>query len=93
MLFALQSFLAMQEPTSPIHPPSDSTPTTDPASADELVGEVYDELRQLARQLVVRFRTGQTLQPTVLVHEAYLKLAKQAGSETHTDRRQNRRTR
>jgi len=73
----------MQEPASPIHPPSDSfsTPSTDPAGADELVGEVYDELRQLARQLVVRFRPGQTLQPTVLVHEAYLKLAKQKGGK------------
>lgn len=73
----------MQEPTSPIHPPSDASPTcsTDPAGADEFVGEVYDELRALARHLVVRFRPGQTLQPTVLVHEAYLKLAKQAGGK------------
>jgi RNA polymerase sigma factor (TIGR02999 family) len=36
---------------------------------------VYDELRRLADQLLGRARGSHTLQPTALVHEAYLKLA------------------
>ena len=35
---------------------------------------VYDELRRLARQRMARERPGQTLQPTALVHEAYMRL-------------------
>jgi RNA polymerase sigma factor (TIGR02999 family) len=36
---------------------------------------VYDRLRQLARRHLARERAGHTLQPTALVHEAYLRLA------------------
>jgi RNA polymerase sigma factor (TIGR02999 family) len=35
---------------------------------------VYDELRYLARRLMAREAPGQTLGPTALVHEAYLRL-------------------
>jgi RNA polymerase sigma factor (TIGR02999 family) len=42
---------------------------------DELLPVVYQELRQLAAQKLSRERPGQTLQPTALVHEAYLRLA------------------
>jgi RNA polymerase sigma factor (TIGR02999 family) len=42
---------------------------------DELLPVVYQELRQLAAQRLSRERPGQTLQPTALVHEAYLRLA------------------
>ena len=35
---------------------------------------VYEELRELARAKMARERPGQTLQPTALVHEAYLRL-------------------
>ena len=38
---------------------------------------VYDELRGLARRYLARERQGHTLQPTALVHEAYLRLAAQ----------------
>ena len=38
----------------------------------ELVPLMYDELRQVARRLLSRERQGSTLQPTALVHEAYL---------------------
>jgi RNA polymerase sigma factor (TIGR02999 family) len=38
---------------------------------------VYDELRRIARNQVRRERPGQTLQPTALVHEAYLRLVDQ----------------
>ena len=42
--------------------------------ADELLPLVYDELRALARARVAREAPGQTIQATVLVHEAYLRL-------------------
>src|SRR5262249_13990234 len=40
--------------------------------APELLPEVYAELRRLAVALTTRLRPGQPLQPTPLVHEAYL---------------------
>ncbi|HVH27370.1 MAG TPA: ECF-type sigma factor [Vicinamibacterales bacterium] len=43
--------------------------------ADELAGQVYQELRRLAAAYMRRERPGQTLQATALVHEAYLRLA------------------
>jgi len=43
-------------------------------AADELLPLVYAELRRLARARMARLRPGQTLQPTDLVHEAYLRL-------------------
>src|SRR4051794_28416102 len=46
----------------------------DPLAADELLPLVYDELRRLAAQRLVRENPGQTLQATALVHEAYLRL-------------------
>jgi RNA polymerase sigma factor (TIGR02999 family) len=45
----------------------------DRASAD-LLPVVYDELRRLAANLLNREAPGQTLQPTALVHEAYVRL-------------------
>src|SRR5262249_18317845 len=42
--------------------------------ADQLLPLVYDELRKLAAQKLTREKPGQTLQPTALVHEAYLRL-------------------
>ena len=41
---------------------------------NELIPLVYDELRGLAAVHLARERPGQTLQPTALVHEAYLRL-------------------
>lgn len=43
-------------------------------ATEALLPVVYDELRRLAAALMSRERPGQTLQPTALVHEAYLKL-------------------
>jgi RNA polymerase sigma factor (TIGR02999 family) len=43
-------------------------------ASEELLPLVYDELRQLARARMARETPGQTLQPTALVHEAYLRL-------------------
>lgn len=50
----------------------------DRASAEELLPHVYDELRQMARRYLSRERPGHTLQPTALVHEAYIKLVDQS---------------
>jgi RNA polymerase sigma factor (TIGR02999 family) len=45
--------------------------------ADELLPLVYDELRRRAAAYMRRERNNHTLQPTALVHEAYMKLATQ----------------
>jgi RNA polymerase sigma factor (TIGR02999 family) len=46
----------------------------DPHAAEQLLRLVYDELRQLAIAKLAREKPGQTLQPTALVHEVYLRL-------------------
>ncbi len=46
----------------------------DPVAADELLPLVYHELRKLAAHRMANESPGQTLQPTALVHEAYLRL-------------------
>lgn len=49
-----------------------------PQATEELLPLVYDELRRLAARKMASERPGHTLQPTALVHEAYLRLG---GSE------------
>jgi RNA polymerase sigma factor (TIGR02999 family) len=46
----------------------------EPSAAEQLLPLVYDELRKLASQRLTHEKPGQTLQPTALVHEAYLRL-------------------
>ena len=46
----------------------------EPAAAEKLLELVYDELRRLAASKMAREAPGQTLQPTELVHEAWLRL-------------------
>src|SRR5689334_4329358 len=46
----------------------------DPHAAEQLLPLVYDELRELAAARLAAEKPGQTLQPTALVHEAYLRL-------------------
>jgi RNA polymerase sigma factor (TIGR02999 family) len=46
----------------------------DPHAAEQLLPIVYEELRKLAAQKMAQEAPGQTLQPTALVHEAYLRL-------------------
>ena len=48
--------------------------TGDRKASEDLLPLVYDELRRLARARMARETPGQTLQPTALVHEAYLRL-------------------
>lgn len=49
----------------------------DRAALNELLPIVYDELRRLAESYLRRERPDHTLQPTALVHEAYLRLIDQ----------------
>ena len=58
---------------------------SDRQPVEELLPIVYGELRRLAAAYLRRERPGQTLQPTALVHEAYLRLLKD-----RPDRWQNR---
>ena len=58
----------------------------DPKAADQLLPLVYDELRKLAVVRMANEKAGQTLQPTVLVHEAWLKIAGD-GQEHFANRR------
>jgi RNA polymerase sigma factor (TIGR02999 family) len=51
-----------------------------PQAAEQLLPLVYDELRRLARNKLTHEKPGQTLQPTALVHEAYLRLVGGGGA-------------
>jgi RNA polymerase sigma factor (TIGR02999 family) len=52
----------------------DAAAAGDPKAAAELLPLVYDELRKLATARLADEKPGQTLQPTALVHEAYVRL-------------------
>jgi RNA polymerase sigma factor (TIGR02999 family) len=52
----------------------DGAASGDPKAAAELLPLVYDELRKLAAARLAEEKPGQTLQPTALVHEAYVRL-------------------
>ena len=47
------------------------------SAADRLLPLLYDELHRLAESFLRHERVNHTLQPTALVHEAYLKLVRQ----------------
>ena len=53
----------------------------DGSSAGELFRLIYADLRALADNSFQQFRPGQTLQPTALVHEAYLRLVAASGQK------------
>ena len=55
----------------------DSIAQGDPKAAEELLPLVYDELRRVAAARMAGSAPGQTLQPTALVHEAWLRLVGQ----------------
>jgi RNA polymerase sigma factor (TIGR02999 family) len=63
----------------------------EPHAAEQLLPLVYHELRQLAAAKLAQEKPGQTLQPTALVHEAYLRLVvgplRQQGQEPRWDGR------
>ncbi len=58
----------------------------DSCASAQLLSLVYDELRRLAAQRMAQEKPGQTLQPTALVHEAYLRLV---GSKLATPTRRS----
>jgi RNA polymerase sigma factor (TIGR02999 family) len=58
----------------------------DPHAAEQLLPLVYDGLRRLAAEKLAQEPPGQTLQPTALVHEAYLRLVG-ADPDKHWDSR------
>ena len=70
-------------PRPPASPPGEVTRLLvawsqgDRKALDELIPLVYDELHRLAERHLAHERAGHTLQPTAVVHEAYLKLVDQ----------------
>ena len=58
----------------------------DPSAAEKLLLLVYDELRKLAAAKLAHEKLGQTLQPTALVHEAFLRLAGGGQDQTWNSR-------
>lgn len=75
----------------PPSPPDDPSPANRRTSPDDPAGEylpaIYDELRALAGSYMSNKPRGHTLQPTALVHEAYMRLAEKSTlnvkSKTH----------
>ena len=59
----------------------------DPQAASQLLPLVYDELRKLAAHHLAHQAPGQTLQPTALVHEAYLRLVGEGRGQRWDGRR------
>jgi RNA polymerase sigma factor (TIGR02999 family) len=59
----------------------------DKLASERLLPLVYDELRRLAAEKLAQERPGQTLQPTALVHEAYLRLVGDEPSQGWENRR------
>src|SRR6516162_5804690 len=58
----------------------------DPLAAEQLLPLVYDELRRLASLQIAHDRPGETLNPTALVHEAYLRLVGDGNDRRYHDR-------
>jgi RNA polymerase sigma factor (TIGR02999 family) len=63
----------------------------DPHAGAQLLPLVYDELRQLAATKLAQEKPGQTLQPTALVHEAYLRLVASGDASAPRDQHWNSR--
>lgn len=56
--------------------PREAPPKVEVEPTNELLDEVYDQLRLIAKQRMASERRGHTLQATALVHEAYLRLVR-----------------
>jgi RNA polymerase sigma-70 factor (ECF subfamily) len=68
--------MADADPADPVDDLVERATRGDPPALQALLPLVYGELRRLAAHYLKGERPGQTLQPTALVHEAYLKLLK-----------------
>ena len=55
----------------------------DPSAAEQLLPIVYDELKKMAAAKLSREKPGQTLQPTALVHEAWVRLMGKEGQSVN----------
>lgn len=64
------------EAAAPMDEPAPDTGSSRSCAAHELLPVVYAELRRLAAARLAALRPGQTLQPTALVHEAYMRLVR-----------------
>jgi RNA polymerase sigma factor (TIGR02999 family) len=64
------------EDSPPTMPADEQGRPAEKQPAAELLPALYAELRRLAAELTTRLPPGQTLQPTALVHEAYLRLVR-----------------
>ena len=60
--------------------------TGDPQAAGQLLPLVYDELRRLAAHRMKQEKAGHTLQPTALVHEAFMRLVARDTSDSAGER-------
>jgi RNA polymerase sigma factor (TIGR02999 family) len=65
----------------------DAIDSGDPRAAKQLLPLVYRELRTLAANWLAREKAGQTLQPTALVHEAYVRLVDDGAGRSWDGRR------
>ncbi len=63
--------------TDPQHAPAGEAGQSPIGATDDLLAQVYDELRALAAYHLQRERPGHSLPPTAVVHEVYLRLAAQ----------------
>jgi RNA polymerase sigma factor (TIGR02999 family) len=63
--------------------PQEGTPDKGKADAPELLSQVYEELRALARHRMSQENVAHTLQATALVHEAYMRLGAGAANFTN----------
>ena len=68
---------------NPKSTPGDSTPPSRTAAAGELFPMIYGELRRVARRYLGRERKNHTLQPTALVHEAWMRLQNDRAVQWH----------
>src|SRR5262245_20117286 len=59
----------------------EASPQDEPSAAVELLPLVYDELRRLAAHKMASEASGYTLQPTALVHEAWLRLSQNSRTQ------------
>ncbi|MGE3964644.1 MAG: sigma-70 family RNA polymerase sigma factor [Planctomycetota bacterium] len=61
--------------------PAPSPPGAGQSPTDQMLAALYEELRSLAQRAMAAEPVGHTLQPTALVHEAYLRLARGTGGQ------------
>jgi RNA polymerase sigma factor (TIGR02999 family) len=80
-LIDLLSWSMVSRPMSDVTRILQSAPPLDATAGEELLSLVYHELRKLAAAKMANEAPGQTLQPTALVHEAWLRLT--GGPNTH----------